>query len=198
MASDSRIIKYIQDTTSAGYQEDQVKEALLKQGWYQDEIDQAYAEIKGEPPVEKEGVTVRKQGDTAKPDEAEEAEHYVSNQVSAGFVLAIIGGIIIILNSVMVFMDIGDLLHLFMNNVDFSLLGMFDLVLSEIDMLLINVIIGGFLIGVSFIIYSMPDKSKITGAFIVALSIISVLVGNGFLIGGMVAIVAGLLAILGK
>jgi hypothetical protein len=108
------------------------------------------------------------------------------------------GGALIVLNALLVFLQIGDMFSLFVSNLEISLLGMFDVSLSDFDSFLINIIIGGFIAATSYIVYSMPDKSKITGMFIIALSMISVLVGNGFLVGGVLAILGGILAVIGR
>jgi hypothetical protein len=191
--ADSSIIKYIKDTLAAGFSEDQVREALAKQGWYKDEIDQAFSEM---------GAAPKPAPRQAAPKQESEEKIVVrrahSGGFSGGFLMCIIGGVLIIINSVLVSAGTGDLLGLFISPLSISLLNMFDVSLSSFDMLVINVIIGGFLVGSSYIIFKMPDKAKLTGMFIVALSMISVLIGNGFLIGGIIAILGGLFSILGK
>ena len=104
----------------------------------------------------------------------------------------------IILNSVLDFSGVGDMLSLVVPGVKVSFLGMLDVTLSAFDSFFLNSIIGGFLIAASLIIYMMPDKARLTGMFMVALSLITVLIGNGFLIGGIVAILGGILAVAGR
>ena len=118
--------------------------------------------------------------------------------LKGSFILSVVGGIIIILNSVLVFSGIGDILDIVVPNIGLSFLNVFNISLSGLDNFLINIIIGGFLIATSYIIMTMPDKMKITGMFMIILSLISVMIGNGFLLGGIIAIVGGVFAFLEK
>jgi hypothetical protein len=192
--ADSKVVKYIKDTLSQGYTEEQVREALFKQGWQKEEIDEAFA-IAGpkkvtvsEPSTEPEAK--------GKPETS--AQPATERSFSTGFVLSAAGGVLIIINSVLVLMNVGDILSLFISNFSISFLEMFDVSLSRFDTVLINVIIGGFLLGTSYIIYTMRDKSKITGMFMLALSLITIMVGNGFLVGGIIAIAGGIFAVINK
>jgi hypothetical protein len=44
--ADQNLVKYIKDTQAAGFSENQIKDAIKKQGWPQEEIDAAFNEIK--------------------------------------------------------------------------------------------------------------------------------------------------------
>ena len=194
--ADSKIVKYIKDTLSEGYSQEQVREALIRQGWYKEEIDEAFSvAVSGE---KKPQVQQEKTGPGGTPP-AEEKEK--ARRLSSGFLLGVAGGSLIILNAVLLMAGMGDILSFFitdMGDLSISFLEMFDVTLSLFDSFLINLIIGGFLIGSAYIVYLMPDRSKITGMFMVALSLISLMVGNGFLIGGIIAVAAGVFVVLGR
>lgn len=191
--ADSRIIQYIRNQLAAGYNEQQIKDALTKQGWYPDEINEALSMAKASPPPQ----AAQPVGKEAKPSPAQAgvAQKPV-RQIGTSFVLTIAGGAIILLNSILVYLEIGDILTFLVSNVSISFMNMFDIILSTFDSFLINIIIGGFLISAALIIYLLPDNAKITGMFVVALSVIAVLIGNGFLIGGVIAIIGGAFAII--
>jgi hypothetical protein len=69
---------------------------------------------------------------------------------------------------------------------------------SLIAYLGINVMIGGLLVAAAFIMHFIPGSSRLTGVFILALSLITLLMGDGLIIGGAVAIIGGFLAIIGR
>jgi len=197
------IVKYIKDTLSAGYTEAQVRNTLIKQGWYPEEVNEALFAVRSEVTgVPKATVTT---GIPAKPvatttNKAQDAGKAKPGPsiLKGSLIMALAGGAVIIINSVLVFLQVGDALSLFITNMDLSLLGVMGIALSEFDSFIINIVIGGFLAGTSFILYRMPESSRLTGIFIIALSLIAVMVGNGFLIGGALAIIGGILAVLGK
>jgi hypothetical protein len=196
------IVKYIKDTLSAGYTEAQIRSALIKQGWYPEEVDEALSAVRSEATgVPKATVTT---GVPAKPSAAADKAQDAGKAKPApgifkgSFIMALAGGAVIIINSVLVFLQVGDALSLFITNVNLSLLGVMGITMSEFDSFIINIVIGGFLAGTSYVLYSMPENSRLTGIFIIALSLIAVMVGNGFLIGGVLAIIGGVLAVLGR
>jgi len=195
------IIRYIRDTLSGGYTEAQIRDALIKQGWYPEEVDQAMAQVRSEhagtpqggvktgiPPRQSE-TTVRGYRKTGK----KPAEAF-----RGSFMLTLAGGAVIIINSILVFLQVGDALSIFLTNVDISLLSSIGISLSQFDSFLINMVIGGFLAATSYILFIMPDSSRLTGIFIIALSLIAVMAGNGFMIGGIIAIAGGVMAVLGR
>ena len=193
--ADSRIVKYINDTLSKGFSEGDVKVALKKQGWNDDEISEAIKAAKSGSPV---GKPPEGKPEDKKPEQVAKQQPGNKSIMKGGFILTVAGGAIIILNSILVYFGIGDMLELFVSNIGISFLSMFDVRLSNLDTFLINLIIGGFLMGSSYIIYAMSDKGRITSVFIIILSMISVVIGNGFLIGGIIAITGGIFAFLKK
>jgi hypothetical protein len=186
----SKIVRYIRDQLSAGYSEQQIRDSLLGQGWHAEEVEVAFSIARSAPravPPEKARQAAQA-AQTGRP----------AKRVGTGFVLSVAGGSLIVLNSVLVFLGIGDMLELFVPGISISFLSMFGVALSAFDSILINILIGAFLIVASFIIYFIPGKARLTGMFMVALSVITVLVGNGFLIGGIIAMVGGVFAMLGR
>ena len=197
MADDSSIVQYIREQLSAGYTEQEIRDALLSQGWYSEEIEGAFSTVRAPAPAKPaarpaEGPPAVKQ----EPEKA--AAQQPRREIGTGFVLSLAGGVLVILNSLLVFSGIGDLLDLFVPGIELSVLGMLGVQLSSFDSLLVNIIIGGFLVAAAFIIYFIPDRVKLTGIFMLILSAITVLIGNGFLIGGIIAIIGGILTILGR
>jgi hypothetical protein len=191
MAGEPRIVQYVKEQLSAGYAEKDIRDALLDQGWQPDEIDEAFSAAGGPPKEKPAGPEERPAGRKAGKPVKEAAG------AGMGFVLSIAGGALIVLNSVLVFIGMGDMLGLFVSNLNLSLLAAL-IELSVFDRFLVNMIVGSFLIAASIMVYMIPDRARLTGMFILALSVVSVLVGNGFLVGGIVAIMGGLLAVLGR
>jgi hypothetical protein len=207
--ADSKIVNYIRDTISQGYKKEEIKSALLKQGWFPEEIEEAFRAVQPapgpkspEPKPEQSKLTVKKFKKPTvagkHPQPKPEAHKKRMGGIKGGFILSVVGGILIMVNSLLVYLQAGDMLTLFVSNASLSLISMLDVALSEFDSFLINTIIGVFVTATSYIIHTMHEKSRITGLFIIALSLISVLIGNGFLIGGIVAIMGGILAVLGR
>ena len=116
--------------------------------------------------------------------------------LTGGFILTLIGGIMVIINAVTVYAEVGDMLSLFITNVDISVFKSLGLALSTVDYLLIDLIVGGFLVIASLIIMKMHEKAVITGIFSIAIALVAILVGNGFMIGGIIGAVGGVLALL--
>ena len=206
MAETSKIVQYIREQISAGYPENMIRDALMKQGWSHDEVDEAMslAGHHAPKPPAPEHVKAPPGHAGPHPHEPHPGAHQPqkpdkhAGRIGPGFLLSLAGGAMIILNSVLDFSGVGDMLSLVVPGVKVSFLGMLDVTLSAFDSFFLNSIIGGFLIAASLIIYMMPDKARLTGMFMVALSLITVLIGNGFLIGGIVAILGGILAVAGR
>jgi hypothetical protein len=193
--ADSRIIQYIRDQLASGFSEQQIRDALTRQGWYPEEINEAFSMAKASAPAQA-AQPVSKEAKPS-PVQAGVAQKPL-RQIGTSFVLTITGGAIILLNSILVYLEFGDILTFLVSNISISFMNMFDIALSTFDSFLINIIIGGFLIAAALIIYLLPDNAKITGMFVVALSVITVLIGNGFLIGGVIAIIGGFFSIIKK
>lgn len=241
---DSSIVKYVKDTLSKGFKEADIKAALLKQGWQDNEVNEAISIARAEmpgpaipaakpqpaqpakakpsaqpakpvkaaqpaKPVQKEEPMqpLKPQGD-AKPQPQPKvgvqqpakpvAQPSAKGWLTGGFILTLIGGIMVIINAVTVYTGFGDMLSLFITNVDISVFTSLGFTFSTMDYLLINLIVGGFLVIVSILIMKMQQKSLITGIFSIVIAVFAILMGNGFMIGGIIGAVGGVLALLKK
>ncbi len=195
MADDSSIVQYIREQLSAGYTEQEIRDALLSQGWYSEEIERAFSTVRATAPA-KPAARPAEEPPAAKQEPEKAAAQQPGRVIGTGFILSLAGGVLVILNSLLVFFGIGDLLDFFVPGIKLSVLGMLGIQLSSLDSLVVNIIIGGFLVAAAFIIHVIPDKKRLTGMFMLIFSVITVLIGNGFLIGGIIAIIGGVLAIL--
>lgn len=209
--ADSRIMKYINDMLSQGYKEDEIGAALLKQGWHGDEINEAFAAIKSDPEAPlgtPQGTMAQAPPGTlmdtgGKPPAKVSHVHpsagaHKDKIPLGGLILTGAGGIIILANAILVFLEAGDILGFIVPGVSISLLSILSITLSSLDTLLINLIIGGFLMGISYIIYRLPGRAKIMGILAVLLSLTAVVVGDGFLIGGIIGTIGGIFTFLKK
>jgi hypothetical protein len=195
MADNSSIVNYIKEQLSAGYSEKEIRDALLSQGWYSEEIDKAFSAARAPAPTKPAAMPAE-----VPPAAGQEPEKAAAQQprggIGARFILSLAGGALVILNSILIFFWAEDLLDLFVPGVELSVLGTLGLQLSSFDSLVVNLMIGGFLVAAAFIIHAVPDRARLTGIFMLILSVITVMIGNGFLIGGIIAIIGGALAIL--
>jgi len=57
---------------------------------------------------------------------------------------------------------------------------------------------GAIIIGVSIMMYKVPSQIRIWGAFVIIFSVLSILEMGGFLIGGILGIIGGIMAIANK
>ncbi len=190
MTDDSKIALYVKEQLSAGYSEQEIRDALSDQGWHPEEIDRAFSAART-PVPQKQAPAKMTVAAEQKPEKKPRLP-----RTGTSTLLSLAGGVLIILNSVLVFSGIGDLLDFFVYGISLSVIGMFNITFESIDFILVNIIIGGFLVAASYVIHTMPDKTRLTGVFVVALSSIAVLIGNGFLIGGIIAVVGGAFAVL--
>ena len=54
---------------------------------------------------------------------------------------------------------------------------------------------GAIIVGLSVIMYKVPSTSRVLGAFVILFSVLSLLEMGGFLIGGILGIIGGVLAL---
>ena len=209
--ADPKIIQYIKNTLSQGYGRDEIKDALLNQGWSEHEIAEAMAIAAPEPgkgaeqpekaqkpeilkKEESKPITVKKEA----PGQEQSKRAPKEPSFSSAFAFTLVGGALVLVNSLLIYIMSIDLLLQFFVNTELSAAIMMGVVISPMDSFIINLVIGGFLIGLAYIIHAMPDKSRLVGIFVLAVSSIAVFVGNGFLLGGFIGILGGILALLRK
>jgi hypothetical protein len=183
--ADESIVRYIREQLSAGYTEGEIRDALSGQGWHPEEIEKAFSDATSS---EQEEPDIPVQG---RPAEGKSGNGMV-------FILPLAGGVLVILNSLIAYLGIGDLMGIFVHGIKLSVLGMLGIYLSSFSSFLVNVMIGGLLVAAAFIMHFIPGSSRLTGVFILALSLITLLMGDGLIIGGAVAIIGGFLAIIGR
>lgn len=187
MADSSEIVRYVREQVSAGYRDSDIREALAGQGWSREEIDRAFSAAR---------MSLSLKSAAGAGQDASGLNGRQPMKIEPGFVLSLAAGVLVIVNALIVFTGTGDLLELFIHEAEISFLGMLGLQVSPLDTLIVNAIIGCFLLAAGFIIHFMPDRARLTGIFMLTLSSLTLLSGNGFLVGGVVAVAGGMLAIL--
>lgn len=197
MAAESKILNYVKEQLSAGYAEKDIRDALLKQGWKPDEIDGAFSAAREAPREKPKPGKVPAKAETGPAGPGPRGAEQGPSRIGMSFILSIAGGALIVLNSVLVFTGMGDMLSLFVSNLDLSPMSML-IELSVFDTFLVNMIIGITILAASVAMYMIPERASMTGLFILVLSLVTVLIGNGFIIGGIVAVAGGFLAVLGR
>lgn len=199
--TESKVIDYINDTLSQGFSENEVKAALKKQGWSDLDIDEAMraAAPRSTSPPKRTGAQASKKPEQPKAEKGKAAQGKPGKSlVKGGFILTAVGGMLIIVNALLIYLGFGDMLGFVMPNPELSVMTILGLSLTGMDVFLINLVIGVFLAAASFITYAMPYRRKLTGMFIIMLSLVSALVGNGFLVGGIAGLIGGALAVMDK
>ena len=114
----------------------------------------------------------------------------VAKRASAGFIVSLIAGILILINAIAFFAladfieSLGGMLPFFVEDI-FETLGAVGAIIALV------VIVGGFLI-------YMPGKETIGGIIVIIFSILSIFIGGGFLIGLILGIIGGILGLTKK
>jgi len=188
MAIDKKTVKYVKDQLKAGYTPDQIKSALAGSGYAQADIDQAIAAA---------GVGTKAATGSSQPSGAGAAPAKPSAgiagyaaEMSIGFIISLIAGIILIISAVLPLLGVtffSDIFAFFTIILDLGAdLGMiFGIVLA------IVAIIGAVLI-------KMKPDNKAPGVIVLAVSIILILMGPAFFLGAIIGVIGGLLAVIGR
>ena len=114
----------------------------------------------------------------------------VAKRASVGFIVSLIAGILILINAIAFFAladfieSLGDMLPFFVDGT-FETLGAVGAIIALV------VIVGGFLI-------YMPGKETLGGIIVIIFSIVSIVIGGGFLIGLILGIIGGILGLTKK
>ena len=114
----------------------------------------------------------------------------VVKRATAGFIVSLIAGILILINAIAFFAladfieSLGDALPIFVEGI-FETLGSIGLIIALV------VIVGAILI-------YMPGKEVIGGIIVIIFSIFSIVIGGGFLIGLIIGIIGGILGLAKK
>ena len=111
----------------------------------------------------------------------------VVKKATAGFIVSLIAGILILINA-LVFFALADFIESLGDVLPFIVEGIFTTLGAIGAILAILVIIGAFLI-------YMPEKETIGGILVIIFSILSIVIGGGFFIGLILGIIGGILGL---
>ena len=111
-------------------------------------------------------------------------------RATAGFIISLIAGILILINS-LAFFALADLVESLGGMIPFFVEGVLE-TLGAIGAIIALVVIVG-----AFLIY-MPGKETIGGILVIILSILSIVIGGGFFIGLILGIIGGILGLAKK
>lgn len=185
MAVDPRVIDYVKKELAAGYSVDQVKNALVKQGWFEHEVVEALKIVQGE--------------------EKEQPPQQKVKKAVIGFTLTLIGGVLFLLQglSLLLETDIIGFVFSSIENLEYFLwlssLGNDLLVMAEglgLTLGMLGLFFAIIIILSSFLIFM--GKEKMGAIPIIVLAIFGLVFGLGYVIGNILAIVGGVMGILKK
>ena len=121
----------------------------------------------------------------------------VVKRATAGFIVSLIAGILILINA-LVFFALADLIESMADFIEssggvlpFPIEGIFATFGAIGAIIAIVVIVGAFLI-------YMPGKEVIGGILVIICSILSIVIGGGFVIGLIIGIIGGILGLTKK
>ena len=114
----------------------------------------------------------------------------VVKRATAGFIVSLIAGILILINAI-AFFALADFIESLGGVLPFFVEGIFETLGAAGAIIALVVILGGFLI-------YMPGKETIGGIIVIIFSILSIFIGGGFLIGLILGIIGGILGLAKK
>jgi hypothetical protein len=198
--ADSSIIAYIREQSKAGYSEADIRAALSQQGWEESEINEAMSSAiqkttkppSGPVPAGKPGQ--KKPADPIK-DKVAQLEQRSSPEPGFGirFILPLVGGLIILINAILISIGVGDILNLISPELNVTLLNLLGIALVPFELFIINLIVGIGIVACTLLGILKPEQDLLSGVVIVSLGVMSLLSGNGFMIGSFIAIIGGAL-----
>ncbi|MBW1839702.1 MAG: hypothetical protein JRI49_07165, partial [Deltaproteobacteria bacterium] len=106
---------------------------------------------------------------------------------------AMVGGILILVNAVLIGIGMGDILIMFDPTLNITLLNLIGVSLTSFELFITNLIVAIGVIVCAFLSVIKPNQSVLSGVVIVSLGIMSLLSGNGFMIGAFISIIGGAL-----
>jgi hypothetical protein len=210
--ADSSIINYIREQSRAGYSEAEIRAALSQQGWEEGEIDEAISAAIQKPakqPVKQpsqpgpvsSGKPPKVAGqpgfrDPIK-DKVAQMEQRPSPEKGFGinFILTVAGGLIILVNAILITVGVGDVLNLISPELNIALLNILGIALAPFELFIINLIVGIGIVACTFLGILKPEQDLLSGVVIISLGVMSLLSGNGFMIGAFIAIIGGALTL---
>jgi hypothetical protein len=215
------IVDYIKKQTSAGFSETQIREALSKAGWFDTEIDGAFSSIKEKPeekpkpvkevkpePVKEEKPEEKPKEKPKVPEQERPSEPLIKTELKRPedlfskpsklflipMIFSIIGGVLLLVNSILFYLEAGDILDFIIQGFEFSLISDIG-VISASEVPIVGIVLGiGLLINAALIKIG-PEISRTTSILMIVLSVVGILIGNGFLIGSIIGLVGGIVGI---
>jgi len=113
------------------------------------------------------------------------------------FFISLAAGALLVINSIISLLSIGDIMEFFVSGFSFSILSDSGIA-SPGDLPFIGIVAGAGVIIGAFLLMIRPEKEKVTSLLFVIISVISILLGNGYMIGGIVGLFAGITGFLRK
>ena len=114
----------------------------------------------------------------------------VVKRATTGFIISLIAGILIVINGLM-FVALAEFLETLETSLPIFVTGIFA------GLAAVGVILGVLVIIGAILIY-MPGKEVIGGILVIIISILSIVIGGGFLIGLILGIIGGILGLAKK
>lgn len=180
----SEIIEYVREQLKAGYETDDIQEALRSQGWNDQEINEAFSLVEThQGPQQKEGVFPPVK---------------IHRHNNKGFIITLLGGLLIFIVGLETVLSLPLLSSAFVQmGIAFSILGMFESALiSSLNVGVVLLIFAIFMI-LSSLIIKGGDRQRMGGIIAIVFGILTIVGFNGLLlvVGAVLGIVGGLLGL---
>ena len=150
-------------------------------------------DVEKKPPVQKPAEPLIKAVDK-KPDQGSPGPGILSMMP---ILFSIIGGALLLVNSILYYLEVGDILGLLIQDFEFSVLSTIGLI-SASEVPIVGIVLGIGLIINAVLIKIGPEISRTTSILMIVLSVVGILIGNGFLIGSIIGLVGGIIGIIKK
>ena len=173
----SGISDYIQKQLNAGYSKDEIYNALVTQGWTDQEINEAFSMVR-EPPKVHPPVNLEKKN-------------------LAAFLLALIGGLVIFISGMEHALSLPLITGaLGQAGLNLGLLGIFETALAATVLTGTISLVFGIILIVGSVMIDKVSMHKLGGILVIIFSVLSLVGFHGFLIalGGILGIIGGILA----
>jgi len=191
MAVDKKVINYVKNQLKAGYTPDQIKTALANSGYNQADINQAIAAAGAGKAKPVKGAPAAAKPTKGSPAGAKPAAGAgMAEKPMIGFIVSLIGGILILLAAILPALGIT-----FFNEI-FEFFPA--IMVSDATMTMILGLVFAVVAIIGAVLVNMRPDNKAPGLIVLVMSIIILLMGTGFFLGALLGIIGGAMAILGK
>jgi len=188
MVIDKKVINYVKNQFKAGYTPDQIRAALANSGYARADINQAMSAAgAGKPKTASKPVKPGKSVQAG----AKPAAGAGFEKPMIGFILSLIGGILLLLATVLPFAGIT-----FLGTV-FSFFPVLILILDATINMILGIIFPVVILIGAFLIRNRPD-SRAPGLIVIVVSVITLIMLPGSFLGAIIGAIGGALAIIGK